>query len=154
MSLSRPEVARRVIAAILICDALLFWFIAMQLVVSAGDALLNPESWMWGLICGGPFALAAARVLSGRGIERVLFAQVLAWLTAWFVPLILAFFVYLGSTKKSDQQLIRYTFLVALVQLGIPALVKWARSDVGFVRAYVPMVAILAGLFVYTYIRL
>jgi hypothetical protein len=36
----------------------------------------------------------------------------------------------------------------------VPALVKWARSYVGFMRACSLMVAVLAGLFVFTCIRM
>ena len=149
MSDHRTGIARIVVLSVLVADASLSLAVIIlfgRLDTSRGTPL---DPLLWGFAFAAPFVIAALRVRSGAGIERTLFAQILAWTSGFLVPFSAAFF-NLGTGRIEDYIL----FVFCGLQLLIPASIRWARHDSRFVGAYSGMVAILGVVFLYAYSRM
>ena len=150
MSDHRTDIARKVVLWVLVVDAVLFlgFFVLFGRLDDSRGTPLDPL--LWGLAVAAPFGIAAMRVKSGEGIERTLFAQILAWTAGFIVPFTAAFFLYLGRPSSETW----FLFAFCGVQLLIPASIRWARHGSQFIGAYGGMVAVLAAVFAYAYIRM
>ena len=150
MSDHRTDIARRVVLAVLVADAVLFagFFVLFGRLDNSRGTPLDPL--LWGMSFAAPFVIAALRVKSGEGIERTLFAQILAWTAGFIVPFTAAFFFYLGRLTAETY----FLFAFCGLQLLIPASIRWARGGGHFIGAYGGMVGVLGALFFYAYIRM
>jgi hypothetical protein len=147
MTEPRQDIARRVVISVLVIDAVLFlgFFVLFGRLDSSRGTPLDPL--LRGLAFALPFALAAWRVKSGRGLERTLFAQVVAWGVAFLVPFTAFVFLPIGRGDLEDYILLVFCGL----QLLIPAVVRWAKGNGAFLRTYGGMVAILVVAFAYAW---
>ena len=150
MSDHRIGIVRKVVLSVLVADAVLFlgFFLLFGRLDDSRGTPLDPL--LWGLAFAAPFGIAAMRVKSGVGIERTLFAQILAWTAGFIVPFTAAFFFYLGKLGPETY----FLFAFCGLQLLIPASIRWARHGSHFIGAYGGMVAVLGAVFVYAYVRM
>ena len=157
MFLSRAERARTVIIGVLVTDAILCF--ASAVVMGRPDTSRESplEPFLWGAVLALPFIVAALRVASKPGVERTLFAQILACITAFVVPFF-AFAVTAMSWSsipmRKSWSLVWITVGFGAFQLLIPAAVRWARKNGDFARVFLTMIAILGIVFAYAYFRL
>ena len=150
MTGDRIGIARKVVLSVLVADAALFlaFFVLFGRLDDTRGTPLDPL--LRGLAFAAPFVIAALRVRSRPGIERTLFAQILAWMASFLLPVTAAFFFYLGKPGPETYSLFAFCGL----QLLIPTSIRWARHGSHFIGVYGGMVAILGAAFVYAYIRM
>ena len=99
-----------------------------------------------------PFAVALALLLRRPGVEGSGFARFMAWCTALALPLTMTVMILIGIPSESGFK--PYDPLLPLLafstlQILVPASVRWAHSEDGFLHHYVRASAMLLAVFAF-----
>lgn len=153
--MANPRIARArlIIALTLVVDAGFWIAFGVHEAKPAADIPFDPSPLGWGFACSAPFIAALLVLLSGPGIQRSLFARVLAWLVAFMPTIFLVLLVGFRPSRSDDP--LWPVMLAAVGQMLIPASVRWAQDEGGdsFAKHFFRASAILIGLLVIAYWR-
>jgi len=135
-NMSPATTARTVTVVVFGLDVLFILSLAFETAVNPpSGGPFDVGAAVWGLMLAAPYVAATIVLLSGEGVTKGRFAEVMAWLTGIALPLLVMLILALSWTPgpvRKQWEFVGSAVLGSVIHLLIPASTRWVRDGGSF----------------------